>query len=181
MTSKPAGERSTEQSRMVDRRSFLKAGAIAAALASADLRSTATVAPRKFPPIPRPVDLKGDRIVHAMRDLFQQLTTQNEWGYAQAAKSVSGITAISFPPYACCGIPEMPWSPHLVSAPHSSRVPRGISPLRDRNVHALAKAGCCGTHLCAKRFREHSNVLPRIRHARGGGEEDVSVVHEFAG
>ncbi len=111
MTSKPAGERSTEQSRMVDRRSFLKAGAIAAALASADLRSTATVTPRKFPPIPRPVDLKGDRIVHAIRDLFQQLTTQNEWGYAQAAKSVSGITAISFPPYACCGIPEMPWSP----------------------------------------------------------------------
>ncbi len=35
----------------------------------------------------------------------------NEWGYAQVAKSVSAITAISFPPYACCGVPETAWSP----------------------------------------------------------------------
>jgi hypothetical protein len=107
----PEDGNSTEQFHVVDRRSFLKAGTIAAALASADLRSTATVTPRELPSIPVPADLKGDRIVHSMRDLFQQLTTQNEWGYAQAAKSVSGISAISFPPYACCGIPEMPWSP----------------------------------------------------------------------
>src|ERR1017187_5369030 len=35
----------------------------------------------------------------------------NEWGYAQVAKSVSAIAAISFPPYACCGVPETAWSP----------------------------------------------------------------------
>jgi hypothetical protein len=35
----------------------------------------------------------------------------NEWGYAQVAKSVSAMTAISFPPYACCGVPETAWSP----------------------------------------------------------------------
>ena len=35
----------------------------------------------------------------------------NELGYAQVAKSVSAITAISFPPYACCGVPETAWSP----------------------------------------------------------------------
>jgi len=35
----------------------------------------------------------------------------NEYGYAQVGKSVSSITAISFPPYACCGPPETEWSP----------------------------------------------------------------------
>jgi hypothetical protein len=35
----------------------------------------------------------------------------NEWGYAQVGKSVSAITAIAFPPYACCGVPETAWSP----------------------------------------------------------------------
>jgi hypothetical protein len=45
------------------------------------------------------------------RDLYQLPTTQNEYGSVQAAKSVSGITALSLPPYACCGVPDMPWSP----------------------------------------------------------------------
>ncbi len=35
----------------------------------------------------------------------------NELGYAQVGKSVSAVTAISFPPYACCGMPETAWSP----------------------------------------------------------------------
>ena len=29
----------------------------------------------------------------------------------QAAKSVSGITALSLPPFGCCGVPDTPWSP----------------------------------------------------------------------
>jgi hypothetical protein len=98
-------------SSLVDRRSFLKVSAAATLLAGADLRAARVESPAKLSAIPEPADLKGDRIVHTMRDLFQQPTTQNEWGYAQAAKSVAGITAISFPPFACCGIPEMPWSP----------------------------------------------------------------------
>jgi hypothetical protein len=89
----------------------LKASAVVTLLTGADLRPGGGEPPARLSPIPEPADLKGDRIVHTMRDLFQQLTTQNEWGYAQAAKSVSGITAISFPPYACCGVPEMQWSP----------------------------------------------------------------------
>ena len=43
--------------------------------------------------------------------LFNPPAAQNEWGYLQATKSVSGITAISFPPFGCCGVPEMPFSP----------------------------------------------------------------------
>ncbi len=30
------------------------------------------------------------------------------------AKSVSAVTAISFPPYACCGIPDVSWTPGLL-------------------------------------------------------------------
>ena len=46
-----------------------------------------------------------------MRDLYSNQTAQNELGYAQAAKSVAGITAIGIPPFGCCGVPETPWSP----------------------------------------------------------------------
>ena len=34
--------------------------------------------------------------------------TQNEAGFCQATKSVSGITTILFPPFACCGKPSIP-------------------------------------------------------------------------
>jgi hypothetical protein len=107
----PEEASASPRSSVVDRRSFLKTSAAATLLAGTDLRTADVERPARLSPIPEPPDLKGDRIVHTMRDLFQQLTTQNEWGYAQAAKSVSGITAISFPPYACCGVPEMQWSP----------------------------------------------------------------------
>jgi hypothetical protein len=56
-------------------------------------------------------DLAGSRLVHAWRDLYQSPAAQNEYGYVQAAKSVAGLTALSLPPFACCGIPEMMWSP----------------------------------------------------------------------
>jgi len=55
--------------------------------------------------------MASHRLTYRLRDLFNCPVAMNEWGYAQVAKSVSAITAISFPPYACCGVPETPWSP----------------------------------------------------------------------
>ena len=64
-----------------------------------------------LPSIPALDDLASDTLVYHFRDLFNPPPAQNEWGYSQAAKSVSGITAISFPPFASGGIPEMKFSP----------------------------------------------------------------------
>lgn len=55
-----------------------------------------------------------ERLTYRLRDLFNCPLAMNEWGYAQVAKSVSAITAISFPPYACCGVPETAWSSGLL-------------------------------------------------------------------
>jgi hypothetical protein len=41
---------------------------------------------------------------------------QNELGYGQVSKSVTGVTGITFPPLACCGVPDVPWSPGLLSS-----------------------------------------------------------------
>jgi len=60
---------------------------------------------------PTLADMASDRLTYQLRDLFNCPLAMNEWGYAQVAKSVSAITAISFPPYACCGVPETAWSP----------------------------------------------------------------------
>lgn len=38
----------------------------------------------------------------------------NECGYSQVANSVSAMTAISFSPCACWGIPDVSWSPGLL-------------------------------------------------------------------
>jgi hypothetical protein len=97
--------------RFLSRRSFLKGSA--AATASSVLlptRAAAASAP-SLPPVPSLKELASDRITHRFRDLYSTPATQNEWGYVKAAKSVTGITAISFPPYACCGIPDTTWSP----------------------------------------------------------------------
>ncbi len=93
------------------RRSFLKAGIAASALPQIPLPIAAATAREHLPPIPTVLDLAGSRLVHAWRDLYQSPATQNEYGYVQASKSVSGLTALSLPPFACCGIPEMQWSP----------------------------------------------------------------------
>jgi hypothetical protein len=55
--------------------------------------------------------MASDRLTYRLRDLFNCPVAKNEFGYAQVGKSVSAITAISFPPYACCGVPETAWSP----------------------------------------------------------------------
>ena len=60
---------------------------------------------------PQLADLASDPQTYHFRDLFNCPAAMNEYGYAQVSKSVSAITAITFPPYACCGPPETAWSP----------------------------------------------------------------------
>jgi len=113
------------ESGSIDRRSFLKLGAISVALpraASAEVNQ-GNAAPKSgnghggaaqdelLPPIPGLADLASDKLVHHFRDLFNPPAAQNEWGYLQATKSVSGITAVSFPPFICCGTPAIPFTP----------------------------------------------------------------------
>src|SRR6266571_6983611 len=93
------------------RRSFLKAGIAASALPKIPFSLGSATNRKHLPPIPTVSDLAGARLTHAWRDLYQSPTTQNEYGYVQAAKSVSGLTALSLPPFACCGVPDMMWSP----------------------------------------------------------------------
>jgi hypothetical protein len=93
------------------RRSFLKAGIAASALPAIPKSLADQAARRGLPAIPNVHDLAGSRLVHTWRDLYNSPATQNEYGYVQASKSVSGLTALSLPPYACCGVPDMPWSP----------------------------------------------------------------------
>jgi hypothetical protein len=95
----------------IDRRSFLKASAATGALGILN-RSFLGASERPGLPCPPTLtSLASDRLTHVYRDLYSSAATQNEWGYVKATKSVSGLTAISFPPYACCGLPEITFSP----------------------------------------------------------------------
>lgn len=94
----------------VDRRTFLKIGAAGAALAS--LKPEVFASPSMDLACPPTLTaLAADRQRYPFRDLFNCPAAMNEFGYAQVGKSVSAITAIAFPPYACCGVPETAWSP----------------------------------------------------------------------
>jgi hypothetical protein len=93
------------------RRSFLKASVAATAIPRIPASVSGAVIRKHLPAIPSVNDLAGDRLVHAWRDLYNSPTAQNEYGYVQATKSVSGITALSLPPFACCGVPDTAWSP----------------------------------------------------------------------
>ncbi len=114
----------------LNRRSFLKVGALGSVLPVAALSpegssnavsskvvpspgATGSIPPahKMLPPIPGLSDLASDRLVHHYRDLFNPPEAMNEWGRLKVAKSVSGMIAVSFPPYACCGIPQIPFSP----------------------------------------------------------------------
>jgi len=119
----------------LNRRSFLKVGTLGSVLPLAALspegssnavssqgvpsrQSSQAIPPghKALPPIPGLSDLASDRLVHSYRDLFNPPEAMNEWGQLKVAKSVSGMIAISFPPFACCGIPKMPFSPgHLTT------------------------------------------------------------------
>jgi len=48
---------------------------------------------------------------HPYIELFNLPIAMNDLGYAQCVKSVTGISAIAFPPYVCCGAPDVAWSP----------------------------------------------------------------------
>jgi hypothetical protein len=106
----------------LNRRAFLKAGTFGAVLPLArTARGTASLAsvpaPRGvdkkalLPAVPSLQDLASDRMVHRFRDPFNPPEANNEWGRVKAVKSVSGITSVAFPPFACCGVPEMPFTP----------------------------------------------------------------------
>ncbi|HLY62286.1 MAG TPA: hypothetical protein VKV95_16210 [Terriglobia bacterium] len=57
---------------------------------------------KTLPPIPGLSDLASDRLVHYYRDPFNPPEAMNEWGIAKVTKSVSGMSAITFPPFGCC-------------------------------------------------------------------------------
>ncbi len=101
-------------SRPMERRSFLKTSAAAGAFAIFAPPRFSVAAPRSLGSPPTLDDLASARITHRYRDLYQLPTAQNALGYAQATKSVSGLTGISFPPFGCCGIADIPWSPGLL-------------------------------------------------------------------
>lgn len=98
----------------LDRRTFLKMGA-AGTVAMAALKPITTAqvvaAKRGLPSPPTLESLAADPLTFQFRDLFNCPAAMNEFGYAQVGKSVSAITAMAFPPYACCGVPETAWSP----------------------------------------------------------------------
>ena len=96
---------------LISRRSFLELGA-----ASTLLPGSVTAAPSArtreiLPGIPSLADLGSDWFTHRFIALYAVAAAQNEWGYLKVTKSVSGITSISFPPFACCGVPTMPGAP----------------------------------------------------------------------
>jgi hypothetical protein len=97
----------------MNRRSFLKVSAGAAAVA-VQAKGISAI-PHPLPAVPSLADLASIRMPHTFMELFNQPISMNDWGYAQVVKSVSGITAIGFPPYACCGTPDIPWSPGLLN------------------------------------------------------------------
>src|SRR5665213_2121057 len=94
----------------VGRRDFLKLGTAAAMALTGKVGLGATtpshLPPSSLPRIPSLADLASVPMPHIYTDLFNLPIAMNDWGYAQAAKSVSAISAIAFPPYGCCGIPD---------------------------------------------------------------------------
>jgi hypothetical protein len=111
----------------VDRRTFLRLGmasTAAVAIQPSASKPTATGTSTAASPAPakgtlasppRLADMASDRLTYRLRDLFNCPVAMNEFGYAQVGKSVSAMTAISFPPYACCGVPDTAWSPGFLS------------------------------------------------------------------
>jgi len=94
----------------MNRRDFLITSS--AVLGAAGLRSQpSALAPRPLSPIPSLAELASIRMSHGFMELFNLPIAMNDWGYAQTVKSVSALNAIAFPPYACCGVPDIPWSP----------------------------------------------------------------------
>jgi hypothetical protein len=100
--------------RSMARRTFLKLTGAATAVAASPANGAFGLAP-PLPSTPSPSDLASVPMKFAFTDLFQMPVFANEWGYGQASKSVTGVTGITFPPFACCGVPEVTWSPGLLT------------------------------------------------------------------
>jgi len=96
------------------RRTFIKMGAASAALALEHGNLYGSARPQ-FAGIPNLKDLASVPVSRTYFDLFQLPPAMNDWGFAQSVKSVSAVSAIAFPPYACCGVPEIPWSPGFLT------------------------------------------------------------------
>lgn len=80
------------------------------ALAGASPRAGAT-ATGALPSLPSLADFASIPMTHGFMELFNLPIAMNDWGYVQTTKSVSAVSAMAFPPYACCGVPNIPWSP----------------------------------------------------------------------
>lgn len=97
----------------MNRRTFLKLSGGTAAVATRG--SLLSAAPHQLPAVPSLADLASVRMPHTFMNLFNLPIAMNDWGSAQTVKSVSAISAMGFPPYACCGIPDVPWSPGFLT------------------------------------------------------------------
>jgi hypothetical protein len=96
----------------MNRRNFLKASAAAAVAARVNALPSSR---SQFPAVPTLNSLASIRMPHTFMELFNLPIAMNDWGYAQTVKSVSAITAMAFPPYVCCGVPQTAWSPGLLN------------------------------------------------------------------
>ncbi len=94
----------------MNRRDFLISSSAALALGREGSPLLA-LSPKSLSSIPSLAELASIRTSYGFMELFNLPIAMNDWGYAQAVKSVSALNAIAFPPYACCGVPNIPWSP----------------------------------------------------------------------
>ncbi len=104
-------KRKNDPATPMSRRSFLELGAAGAILPRVASAASSARTEHIRPDIPSLADLASDEFTHRFITLYAVAAAQNEWGYLKVTKSVAGITSISFPPFACCGVPTMPWSP----------------------------------------------------------------------
>lgn len=86
------------------RRQALGAGLGSLAAIQARGEPPQDLASSQLPGLPSLEDVASDRISHGFRDGFNPPGLSNQWGHAQVSHSPTGITAISFPPLACCGL-----------------------------------------------------------------------------
>lgn len=96
------------------RREFLKVSGGASLLLGTTRLSLASTR-SNLPAIPTLSDLASAAIQRSLLEQFNLPPVMNDWGFAQSVKSVSGISAIAIPPYACCGVPHIMWSPGFLS------------------------------------------------------------------
>ena len=136
---------------------------------------------------------------YSFTDLFNMPVYANEWGYGQVSKSVSGVTGITFPPYACCGVPEVTWSPGLltscelvvngqllsIASPPGNRVKYRWLPqrvdreqtvsglrIRTRTFMPVKQRAVAESHRTDEHLFGAAEAHPRLRHAGCGHQED---------